>query len=138
MSARPWAWALAALLGIVLTAAITWATSQLTSQRIGLSSEPVSAGGRLAPAEGGAGTSGGAGANGQGATTTHTSTRTRSSTTTTLTVTTVLPVGTAPRATPAPVAPVGGASGSSTPSKPSGQTRDDGGGEARSGGGRDD
>ncbi|HYM46275.1 MAG TPA: hypothetical protein VES65_08990 [Solirubrobacteraceae bacterium] len=42
-------WALAALLGIVLTAGITWATSQLTSQRIGLSSEPLAAGRALAP-----------------------------------------------------------------------------------------
>lgn len=42
-------WALAAFSGIVLTAGITWVTSQLTSQRIGLSSEPISAGARLAP-----------------------------------------------------------------------------------------
>jgi cytoskeletal protein RodZ len=42
-------WALAALLGIALTAAIAWTTSQLTSQHIGLSSEPISAGTRLAP-----------------------------------------------------------------------------------------
>ena len=42
-------WVLAALLGIALTAGITWASSQLTSQRIGLSSEPISAGVRLAP-----------------------------------------------------------------------------------------
>jgi hypothetical protein len=44
-------WALVALLGIVLAAGITWATSQLTSQHIGLSSEPLSAGRRLAPAD---------------------------------------------------------------------------------------
>ncbi len=42
-------WTLAALLGIVLAAGVTWATSQLTSQRIGLSSEPLSAGRGLAP-----------------------------------------------------------------------------------------
>lgn len=42
-------WTLAALAGIVLTAGITWATSQLTSQHIGLSSEPLSAGHGLAP-----------------------------------------------------------------------------------------
>ena len=50
MSRQAALWALAALLGIALTAGITWATSQLTSQHIGLSSEPISAGSRLAPA----------------------------------------------------------------------------------------
>ncbi len=49
MTRKPLMWVLAALLGIVLTAGITWASSQLTSQRIGLSSEPISAGVRLAP-----------------------------------------------------------------------------------------
>lgn len=49
MSRKTAIWALAALLGIVVTAAITWATSQLTSQRIGLASEPLSAGSGLAP-----------------------------------------------------------------------------------------
>jgi hypothetical protein len=49
MSRQTAMWTLAALLGIVLTAGITWATSQLTSQRIGISSEPISAAGRLAP-----------------------------------------------------------------------------------------
>jgi len=43
--------ALIALLGIVLAAGITWGTSQLVSQRIGLASEPLTAGRRLlAPA----------------------------------------------------------------------------------------
>jgi hypothetical protein len=42
-------WTLAALLGLVLTAGVTWATSRLTSQHIGISSEPISAGARLAP-----------------------------------------------------------------------------------------
>lgn len=42
-------WTLAALLGIVLTAGMTWATSRLTSQHIGISSEPISAGASLAP-----------------------------------------------------------------------------------------
>ena len=37
MSRRSLVWMLAALLGIALTAGITWASSQLTSQRIGLS-----------------------------------------------------------------------------------------------------
>ena len=49
MSRKSLLWLLAALSGIALTAAITWATSQLTSERIGLSSEPLSAAGRLAP-----------------------------------------------------------------------------------------
>lgn len=49
MSRHTTIWALAALLGIVLTAAITWGTSQLTSQRIGISSEPISAASGLAP-----------------------------------------------------------------------------------------
>lgn len=49
MSRQAAMWTLAALLGIVLTAGITWATSQLTSQHIGISSEPISAAGRLAP-----------------------------------------------------------------------------------------
>ena len=35
-------WALAALLGIAVTAALTWSVSQLAGQRIGLSSQPLS------------------------------------------------------------------------------------------------
>ena len=42
-------WLSAALLGIVLTAALAWSASQLAGQWIGLSSEPLSALGRLAP-----------------------------------------------------------------------------------------
>lgn len=42
-------WISAALLGIVLTAALAWSASQLAGQRIGLSSEPLSALGALAP-----------------------------------------------------------------------------------------
>ncbi len=38
-----------AALAIVFAAAVTWATSQLVSQRIGLSSEPPTAGLRLLP-----------------------------------------------------------------------------------------
>jgi hypothetical protein len=38
-----------ALLGIALAAAITWGTSQLVRQRIGLASEPLTAGRRLLP-----------------------------------------------------------------------------------------
>lgn len=40
----------AAVMGIGLAVAVTWATSQIVSQRIGLSSEPVTAGLRLLPA----------------------------------------------------------------------------------------
>jgi hypothetical protein len=42
-------WAVAALLGIAVTAALTWSISQLTGQRIGLSSEPLSMIHGLAP-----------------------------------------------------------------------------------------
>ncbi len=49
MSRQAALWMLAAVVGIVLTAGITWATSQLTSQHIGISSEPLSAGHGLAP-----------------------------------------------------------------------------------------
>lgn len=40
---------LVALFGIVLAAAVTWGTSQLVRQRIGLASEPLTAGQRLLP-----------------------------------------------------------------------------------------
>jgi cytoskeletal protein RodZ len=40
---------LTAVLGIALAAAITWGTSQLVRQRIGLASEPLTAGQRLLP-----------------------------------------------------------------------------------------
>lgn len=40
---------LAAALGIALAAAITWGTSQLVRQRIGLASEPLTAGRQLLP-----------------------------------------------------------------------------------------
>ncbi len=49
MRARTAIWVLAAILGIVLAAGLSWATSQLTSQHIGLASEPLTAGQRLAP-----------------------------------------------------------------------------------------
>ncbi len=41
--------ALVAVLGIAVAAAITWGTSQLVRQRIGLASEPLTAGRRLLP-----------------------------------------------------------------------------------------
>jgi hypothetical protein len=40
---------LAAVLGIAVAAAVAWGTSQLVRQRIGLASEPLSAGQRLLP-----------------------------------------------------------------------------------------
>jgi hypothetical protein len=49
MSRQSALWILAGVLGIVLAAAITWATSQLAGQHIGLSSEPISAARALAP-----------------------------------------------------------------------------------------
>jgi hypothetical protein len=42
-------WAAGALLGIAVTAALTWSVSQLSSQRIGLSSQPLSVIRSLAP-----------------------------------------------------------------------------------------
>ena len=42
-------WVSAALLGLVVTAALTWSVSRLTAQRIGLSSQPVSVVSQLAP-----------------------------------------------------------------------------------------
>lgn len=53
MSRQTALWSVAALLGLALTAGITWTTSQLAGQHIGLSSEPISAGARLAPAASG-------------------------------------------------------------------------------------
>jgi hypothetical protein len=42
-------WILGALAGVVLAAGVTYAASSLSTQRIGISSEPVSAGRELAP-----------------------------------------------------------------------------------------
>jgi len=42
-------WALAAIAGVVLVAGVTYAASGLSTQTIGLSSEPLSAGESLAP-----------------------------------------------------------------------------------------
>ena len=42
-------WAVAAVLGIVITAALTWSVSRLTRERIGLSAESPSVVGGLAP-----------------------------------------------------------------------------------------
>ena len=44
-------WVLAAIAGVVLVAGVTYAASTLSTQTIGLSSEPLSAGEDLAPAE---------------------------------------------------------------------------------------
>jgi hypothetical protein len=43
------AWALFALLGLVLAAGVSIAASRLSSEHIGLSSEPITAGKRLVP-----------------------------------------------------------------------------------------
>jgi hypothetical protein len=43
------AWTLAAVAGLVLAVAISYAASTLSSQHVGLSSEPLSAGDRLVP-----------------------------------------------------------------------------------------
>lgn len=43
------AWIVAAVLGLVMAVAITLAASQLSSQHVGLSGEPLSAGDRLIP-----------------------------------------------------------------------------------------
>jgi hypothetical protein len=43
------AWVVAAVLGLALAAGITFAASQLSSQHVGLSGEPLSAGDELAP-----------------------------------------------------------------------------------------
>jgi hypothetical protein len=43
------AWVVAAVLGLALAAGITLAASQLSSQRVGLSGEPLSAGDQLVP-----------------------------------------------------------------------------------------
>lgn len=43
------AWIVAAVLGLVMAVAITLAASQLSSQQVGLSGEPLSAGDQLVP-----------------------------------------------------------------------------------------
>jgi hypothetical protein len=43
------AWVVAGMLGLALAAGITLAASQLSSQRVGLSGEPLSAGDQLVP-----------------------------------------------------------------------------------------
>jgi hypothetical protein len=42
-------WVLAALAGLALAAGVTYSAGRLSTQRIGLSSEPLSAGDELAP-----------------------------------------------------------------------------------------
>lgn len=49
MAKRTTLWVLLAVLGLVLAAGVTAAASRLSSQHVGLSSEPLSAGQRLAP-----------------------------------------------------------------------------------------
>lgn len=121
MSRRTAIWLLAALLGIVVTAAITWATSQLTSQRIGLASEPLSAGSGLAP---------GAEAN-PAVTRTTTRRAGRAHSTATATVTTTATYPAVPPHAPSPSEPVPSAAQSppreaSEPSTSRSRSRDDG------------
>jgi hypothetical protein len=135
MSRQTALWALAALLGLVLTAGITWATSQLTSQHIGLSSEPISGGRSLAPAVTEQGTSRG--------TTTRKRPRPRPKTTSSATTVTTTPSEpTVSQVTPAPATsstPGAGSTRTSSSTAPtptssgtrSGSTRDD----SRDGGG---
>jgi hypothetical protein len=52
------AWIAVALAGLALAAGVTYAATQLSSQRIGLSAEPPSAGEQLAPRHGAAGSAG--------------------------------------------------------------------------------
>jgi hypothetical protein len=98
--------ALLAVFGIALAAVITWATSQLVRQRIGLASQPLSAGRHLLPpgARSTAPT-----LTSQGAATTTTpnprsgqSSSTQSSTTPAPSSTTSAPSNTTPSTTPAP------------------------------------
>jgi hypothetical protein len=49
MRKRTVLWVLLAVLGLVVAAGVTAAASRLSSQHVGLSSEPLSAGQRLAP-----------------------------------------------------------------------------------------
>lgn len=49
MTRRRILWACLAVLGVLITAAITWGTSRLAGQRIGLASEPLSVVSSLAP-----------------------------------------------------------------------------------------
>ncbi len=50
MKRSTFGWALFAVLGVALAAGVSIAAGQLSSQRIGLSSEPITAGKRLVPA----------------------------------------------------------------------------------------
>lgn len=52
MSLSPtWRWTLLALLGLAIAIGVAFIASELTSQRIGLASEPLRAGEELAPAQ---------------------------------------------------------------------------------------
>lgn len=53
LTRRGFMWAVAALLGIAVAAAVTWSVTNLAAQRIGLSSEPLSVIHGLAPAAAG-------------------------------------------------------------------------------------
>ena len=110
-------WALAALLGLMLAAGISWATSTLTSQHIGLSSEAETAGRRLAPPEATRST--------PATTTTKKPARTQPPSTSTRPATT--PITTAPaEAETAPAAPAGEATATQTTRQGGAQGGEDG------------
>jgi hypothetical protein len=126
MTRRAVLWTVAALLGLAVTAALTWSVSWLTRERVGLSSEPSSVIHGLAPSPAlrprranGTGGSRPAGrrpfaSSGSG----H--------------VSPTAPSATTPRSAPAPVVPV-------SPHPSQGDGRDDSGGGSRAGsGGQDD
>jgi hypothetical protein len=128
--------ALLAVFGIALAAVITWATSQLVSQRIGLASQPLSAGRHLLPpgARSSAPTLTSQGATTTTAPNTHSgqSSPTQSSTTpapsSTTPSTTPAPSGTTTRSAPAQPSPTGGGEEAGTRSK--GRSSADGGDSA--------
>ncbi|HXD54981.1 MAG TPA: hypothetical protein VN618_09545 [Solirubrobacteraceae bacterium] len=122
-------WALAALLGLMLAAGVSWATSTLTSQHIGLSSEAETAGRRLAPPE--------ATRSSPATTSTQQPAGTRPPSTSTPTATT--PIVTAPESETAPAPPAGEATAPRTTGQGTAQGGDDSSGHGAGGGqGRDD
>jgi hypothetical protein len=129
-------WAAGALLGIAVTAALTWSVSQLSSQRIGLSSQPLSVIRGLAPPPNDDRAAGALRSRTEPA---EARAPTRPSAATTSPRPT-LPVTPAPAVTPSTSAPAAAASGTSRAAAPVGQQSEDGGqgGQGASTSGRDD
>jgi hypothetical protein len=117
--------AVLAVFGIALAAVITWATSQLVSQRIGLASQPLSAGRHLLPpgARSSAPT-----LTSQGATTTTAPNPHGGQSSPTQSSTTPAPSSTTTRSAPAQPSPTGGGEEAGTRSK--GRASADGGDSA--------